>query len=99
MRAAERGCVGEHVRGQETVLCAIENGRARLTLSHPARLNALTLDMRREREAPLARMEADALVRRAVNLWRNPMRGSVHCERVSGSAWRHAWTTGGGSAR
>jgi enoyl-CoA hydratase len=54
------------VQQPDSVLCEIVSGRARLTLGHPARLNALTLRMLRELDAHLARIEADASVRAVV---------------------------------
>lgn len=50
----------------DTVSCEIDRGRARLTLSHPARLNALTLNMLRTLDGHLARIEADASVRAVI---------------------------------
>jgi enoyl-CoA hydratase/carnithine racemase len=50
----------------DTVSCEIGQGRARLTLDHPGRLNALTLNMLRALDAHLARIEADAAVRSVI---------------------------------
>jgi len=46
-----------------TVLCDIDGGIARLTLSNPARLNALTSSMLRALEEHVARIEAEPTVR------------------------------------
>jgi enoyl-CoA hydratase len=63
----KRTAAGEvQVQQPDTVLCEIANGRAMLTLSHPARLNALTLRMLRELDSHLARIEADASVRAVI---------------------------------
>jgi enoyl-CoA hydratase len=51
------------VQEQDTVLCEMDGRLARLVLSHPARLNVLTMRMLHDLDAGLARIKADPALR------------------------------------